>query len=676
MARPTLQQRARVPATVTLTLPQAMQQALAAYQRGDWAEAERLCQVVLGAKSDYFDALNLRGAIAAQTGRTGEATSLLAQAVAINPTHADAHNNLGNALRDLRRHDDALACYERALQFKAGYADAYNNRGIVLRDLRRYSEALASYDLALKFKPGYAEAHNNRGVVLKDLDRAEEALIDYDHAIRIRPDYAEAHLNRGNALCDLKRFALALASYASALKLKPNHDFLFGTWLHTQMRVCAWHDYPVHLNTLNRGIAAGKKVTPLFSYLALSDSLPLQRQAAQIMVQDRYPTSLALGTIAKYPRHEKIRVGYFSADLHNHATAYLMAELFEKHDRSQFELTAFSFGPGKNDDMRERLAAAFDRFIDARHLSDKEIAQQSRALELDIAVDLKGFTLDSRPGIFAHRAAPIQVSYLGYPGTMGAEYIDYLIADATLITAAEHPHYTEKIVTLPDSYQVNDAHRPISDRRFTRRALGLPDSGFVFCCFNNNHKITPATFDGWMRILAQVQGSVLWLLEDNDVAAGNLRREAVQRGVSAERLIFAKRMPLAEHLARHRAADLFLDTLPYNAHTTASDALWAGLPVLTCTGASFASRVAASLLTAIQLPELITATQDAYEALAVTLARDSQRLQQISQKLAANRLTAPLFDTERFTRHIENAYTQMVERYQADLPTAHFKVRA
>ena len=546
-----------------------MQQALATYQRGDWAEAERLCQVVLGAKADYFDALNLRGAITAQTGRTREAAVLLTQAVAINPTHADAYNN--------------------------------------------------------------------RGVVLKELDRAEEALIDYGQAIRIRPGYAEAHLNRGNALCELKRFAPALASYASALKLKPDHDFLFGTWLHTQMRICDWRDSRAHLATLNRRIAADKKVTPLFSYLALSDSLPLQRKAAQIMVQDRYPPTLALATIAKYPRHEKIRVGYFSADLHNHATAYLMAELFEKHDRSRFELTAFSFGPDKNDDMRRRLVAAFDRFIDARHLSDKAIAQQSRKLEVDI---------------------------------------DYLIADATVIAAAEYPHYTEKIVTLPNSYQVNDAHRPISDQRFTRQALGLPDTGFVFCCFNNNHKITPATFDGWMRILAQVQGSVLWLLEDNAAAAGNLRREAVQRGISAERLIFAKRMPLAEHLARHRAADLFLDTLPYNAHTTASDALWAGLPVLTCTGASFASRVAASLLRAIQLPELITTTQETYEALAVTLARNPQRLQQIGDKLAAHRLATPLFDTARFTRHIENAYTQMVERYQADLPPAHFEVSA
>ena len=295
---------------------------------------------------------------------------------------------------------------------------------------------------------------------------------------------------------------------------------------------------------------------------------------------------------------------------------------------------------------------------------------------MDIAVDLKGFMLDSRPGIFMHRAVPVQVSYFGYPGTMGAEYIDYLIADATVIAAAEYPHYTEKIVTLPNSYQVNDAHRPISDQRFTRQALGLPDTGFVFCCFNNNHKITPATCDGWMRILAQVQGSVLWLLEDNAAAAGNLRREAVQRGISAERLIFAKRMPLAEHLARHRAADLFLDTLPYNAHTTASDAMWAGLPVRTCTGASFASRVAASLLRAIQLPELITTTQETYEALAVTLARNPQRLQQIGDKLAAHRLATPLFDTARFTRHIENAYTQMVERYQADLPPAHFEVSA
>jgi predicted O-linked N-acetylglucosamine transferase (SPINDLY family) len=351
-----------------------------------------------------------------------------------------------------------------------------------------------------------------------------------------------------------------------------------------------------------------------------------------------------------------------------------MAELFERHDRAKFEWVAFSFGPDAKDEMRKRVSTAFDRFIDVRNRSDMDIAHLSRSLEIDIAVDLKGFTYDMRVGIFSYRAAPVQVGYLGYPGTMGAAYIDYLIADGTLIPQSSQQHYSEKIAYLPNSYQVNDRKRAIADKAFTRRELGLPDAGFVFCCFNDSYKITPHTFNGWMRILKRVPESVLWLLEGNRAAGDHFRKLAEQSGVSAQRLIFATRLPLAEHLARHRTADLFLDTFPCNAHTTGSDALWAGLPLLTCMGEAFASRVAASLLNAIDLPELITTTQEQYEALAVELATDAERLGQIRRKLQSNRLNAPLFDSELFARHIENAYSQMYERYQADLPPEHIHV--
>jgi predicted O-linked N-acetylglucosamine transferase (SPINDLY family) len=352
----------------------------------------------------------------------------------------------------------------------------------------------------------------------------------------------------------------------------------------------------------------------------------------------------------------------------------LAAGLFESHDRDKFEVYAFSFGTDTKDEMQIRLEAAFDKFIDVESKTDKEIAELSRQMQIDIAVDLAGFTSGSRTGIFALRAAPLQINYLGYPGTMGADYMDYLIADRQLIPEEAKAHYTERIVYLP-SFQANDSKRKISDRVFTREELGLPQSGFVFCCFNNSYKITPSTFDGWMRILKQVNGSVLWLSETNPFATDNLRKEAKARGVDAQRLVFARKIPLlAEHLARHRAAGLFIDTLPYNAHTTASDALWAGLPVLTCTGEALASRVAASLLTAIDLPELVTTTQEDYEALAVELATNPEQLQAIRQKLERNRLTAPLFDTKLFTRHIEDAYTQMVERYQADLAPDHIYV--
>ena len=381
-----------------------------------------------------------------------------------------------------------------------------------------------------------------------------------------------------------------------------------------------------------------------------------------------------LGPIIKQPRQPKIRLGYYSADFHNHATAYLMAELFERHDKSKFELIAFSFGPETKDEMQIRVSQAFDHFINVASLSDLEVALLSRELGIDVAIDLKGVTQDSRLGIFSFRAAPIQVSYLGYPGTLGADYIDYLIADKTLIPPQSQQHYSEKIVYLPNSYQVNDRHRVIAPTQFTKQELGLPEDAFVFCCFNNNFKITPDIFDSWVRILKAVEGSVLWLLQDNPTAAMNLQKEAVRRGLDPARLVFAKRMDLPEHLARHKAADLFLDTTPCNAHTTASDALWAGLPLLTCMGETFASRVAASLLKAIELPELITETQADYEKLAIDLAKTPEKLNAIIEKLERNRLTTPLFDTTLFTKHIEVAYMQMYERYQADLPPEHIKV--
>ncbi|WP_251374578.1 hypothetical protein [Polynucleobacter sp. es-EL-1] len=417
-----------------------------------------------------------------------------------------------------------------------------------------------------------------------------------------------------------------------------------------------------------------EKVSQPFTLLALSDNPELQKKSAEIYFQNKYPVNPILGPIIKRPRNKKIRVAYFSADFHDHATGHLIAELFELHDRCQFELVGFSFGPISNDGMRLRLKKAFDNFIEVGNKSDIEIARLSRDLEVDIAIDLKGFTKDSRTGVFSYRAAPIQVNYLGYPGTMGAEYIDYIIADKTLIPTEFQSGYSEKVIYLPNSYQVNDRRRSISNKKFSRQDLGLPENNFVFCCFNNNYKILPPTFASWMRLLKAIPRSVLWLFQDNPRASENLLEEATQHGVDASRLIFAERMPLAEHLARHRHADIFLDTFPCNAHTTASDALWAGLPVLTLMGESFASRVAASLLHAIGLPELITSTQGEYEALAIELAKNPKRLADIKAKLANNRMSSPLFNTPLFTRNLETAYIKMYERYQADLQPDHITI--
>jgi predicted O-linked N-acetylglucosamine transferase (SPINDLY family) len=605
-----------------------------------------------------------------------EAEVWLRNSLQLVPDRPSILNNLSAVLLKLKKFDEAEELVGKALSIDQNMAAAWANRAALFSQLKRYQEALQSCDRALQLKPDYAEACLCRGTILNDLKQHSAALASFDRAIELKPDFAEAHNNRGNTLHDLGRMDEALASYEQALKLKPDYEYLYGNRLHAKIILCDWADMESQVSSLFAKIQRSEKVIPPFPVLALTDSSQLQRKAAEIWANDKHPASHDLAPIPRHARRGKLRIGYYSADFHDHATAYLTAELFELHDRDQFELVAFSMGPDRNDQMRKRLAAAFESFIDVRDKADRDVALLSRDMEIDIAVDLKGFTQDSRVGIFAHRAAPIQVSYLGYPGTMGTDYIDYLIADGTLIPEPNQRHYSEKIVYLPNSYQVNDRQRAIANGTFAREALGLPRTGFVFCCFNSNYKITPATFEGWMRILRRVEGSVLWLLEDYRSAANNLRTEAAKKNVDPGRLVFARRVPYAEHLARHRAADLFVDTLPCNAHTTASDALWAGLPVLTCQGEAFASRVAASLLNAICLPELITATQEGYESLAVELATDSERLKKIKQKLDENRLTTPLFDTPSFTRHLEHAYRQMDERYQADLRPDHIYARS
>jgi predicted O-linked N-acetylglucosamine transferase (SPINDLY family) len=403
----------------------------------------------------------------------------------------------------------------------------------------------------------------------------------------------------------------------------------------------------------------------------MSNSPERLRNAAEIWVRARHPSIHSLPEIARRPRRDKIRVGYFSSDFRDHALSHLMAEMFERHDRSRFEVTAFSFAPPSQTEIQQRLRAAFDRFVDVWDLLDKDVTALARNAEIDIAVDLNGFTTGSRTDIFAMRAAPIQVSYMGYAGTMGADYIDYLIADETVIPVPHQRHYTEKIGYMPDTYFVRDTRQHPPSSVSSRSEAGLPEQGFVFCCFNNNQKIRPDIFDEWMRILKRVPNSVLWLLEDNEIAADNLRKESESRGVDSKRLVFAKRTAVPAHLARHRLADLFLDTLPFNGHTTASDALWMGLPVLTRIGETFAGRVAASLLFAAGLPELITQTPEAYETLAVEIATNPAKLGAIKRKLADNRLATAVFDVSLFTRHMEAAYVAMVSRYQAGLPPDH-----
>lgn len=625
-------------------------------------------------------------------GQGKQSIAALKQSSSLTRDNSDAQNSIGLQFLELGALREAEQCLRRALSLAPRFAFAHSNLGMLYEKEGRLEEAESSFKKALEIQPDLAQAYINLSAVLNRQKKYELAEVVARKSLEINPKSVETWRNRGAAFLDQEKYIDAIPCFLESLRLDPNGESLLsgarsgeiqeqawslygdrvlGNLLSARMHLCDWSSFAETLDLVVQQIANGRRVISPFPILALTDDPAVHRQVAAQYVQDEAPGCSDLGLEIKPPCHEKLRIGYYSADFQNHATMYLMAELFELHDKNKFELIGFSFGPDIQDEMRARVSAAFDQFIDVRHRSDKEVAQLSRDLEIDIAVDLKGYTKDARSGIFAYRAAPVQVNYLGYPGTMAASYMDYIVADRVLIPEESQVFYAEKVVYLPDSYQVNDTRRQIAPREFTRAELGFPASGFVFACFNNNHKITPSVFEGWMRILKRVPGSVLWLFKANPDAAANLRHEASVHGVDSERLVFAERVPLPEHLARIALADLFLDTLPYNAHTTTSDALWAGLPVLTCLGQSFAARVAASLLNAIGLSELITTTQQDYENLAVELASTPDRLQSIKQKLARNRLAAPLFDAKKFTGHLETAYKAMHERFRAGLSPGH-----
>lgn len=607
-------------------------------------------------------------------GQLDLAISFFNQAIKLDPSDPLAYFNRGNVLNALGQLDAALNSFNKATELAPNYSDAWVNRGSVLSEMQCYEEALVSFDKAIALDPNHADAWLNAGIVFNKLRHHEKALAALDRATVLNPNLPDAWSNRGITLHELKRYEDALNSYERAMQLKPEMDFLLGNFLYTKILIADWDGLDASTKLLIERIEAGNRVIFPHALLGMSDSPHLQLMVAKTWSEDDCPERNTLPPIQKVS-HQKIRLGYYSADYYNHATSYLMAEFFELHDRSQFELIAFSFGPNIHDESRFRLTKTFDQFIDVSHLSDESIAKLSREIGIDIAIDLKGYTKNCRTGIFSYRAAPIQVNYLGYPGTMGLSYMDYIIADPVLIPNSSKNFYSEKIVYLPNSYQVNDTKRLISDKTFTKAEAGLPESGFVFCCFNNNYKISPKVLDGWARILKKVDGSVLWLLEDNLSAKQNLIKEAQRRGVSKERLVFAGRLTLSEHLARHRLADIFLDTVPCNAHTTASDALWTGLPVITLLGETFAGRVAASLLNAIGLPELIARDQSEYEALAIDYATNPSKLKSIKDQLRINRLTTPLFDSNLYTQHIEYAYKLMYERYQADLSPEHLYIK-
>ncbi|MFZ0425579.1 MAG: tetratricopeptide repeat protein [Xanthobacteraceae bacterium] len=689
---------------------QQIQNAVALQRAGRLAEAAKIYSRVLRRAPDNFDCVYLLATLHAQQGDLSKAIELFRRAAKLRPDVLDVQYNLAVALSMSGDHREAAHAYRRILdkdprhsqarnnyaacllsdnqltealqQYDAliashpDHADAYNNRGMALQYLKRLDEALRNYDKAIALRPNFPQAHVNRGNVLAMLHRPDEALASFEKAIALQPDFADAYSNAGNIYSTRRSYGEARGAYDRALALRPDDSETQSMRLLAKMYLCDWSNFNAECRSLLDAVNAKLPVYP-FSILPVSTAPAEQYRCATIFTKTRYPAAASSPRPGAIHQHDRLRIAYVSADFREHAVSNLTAGLFERHDKTLFNVTAISIGPDDGSALRRRLQGAFDEFIDAGALRDDDIAARIKDAEVDILIDLNGYTQGARMGIFTQRPAPIQVGYLGYSGTVGADYIDYVVADATVIPERDFGFFSEKVVWLPGSFMVNDAARPIAERTPTRAELQLPDGAFVFCCFNQPYKIGPKIFDVWMRLLRAIDGSVLWLKESGAEAARNLRREAEQRGVAPERLIFAPSVPLAaEHLARHRQADLFLDTLPYNAHATTADALWAGLPVVTCLGETFAGRVAASLLKAAGLEELITTSLDDYAALALKLARDPALLAAFKARLSRNRATCSLFDTAQFTRRIEAAYTRMWQMRQRGERPMSFAVQA
>jgi protein O-GlcNAc transferase len=687
-------------------LAQRLAAAVGSHQRGDLAAAEAMYGDILRETPRCFDALHLLGALKTDQGAAEAGIELIQRALALDPSQSAAHYSLaraflargdrrsalacleratrlrpdfvdawflrGNALLQAGRVEESAESYQRAIELRPGFAEALSNLAVALRALRQTAPALECAERALALDPTYAKALNNRGLILLDAHRQPAAVESFRRAVALNSNFAEALHNLAAALMRLRRFDEARDAFAQLAVVAPDFRHVQGNLLHARLNCCDWSGYEAAVDTVTQAVERGEHADVPTSFLCASGSASLQLRCAQAYTDAHFPAHVP-------PPHKilradgRIRVAYLSGDFGEHALTYLLAGVLERHDPARFETIALSWDRRAEGPTRRRVEAAFSRFIDITEVSDAEVVRIMRELNVHIAVDLTGHTLGQRTDIFARRAAPVQVNYLGFPATMGARYIDYLIADQFVVPEQQRIHYAEQVIRLP-CFQPNDDRRDLAADRLPRAHHGLPDGGFVFCSFNSNPKLNPVCFDIWVRLLRAVPGSVLWLLAANPLSEVNLRREAAVRGIDASRLVFAKQLPYRDYLARYAHADLFLDCLPFNGGTTASDALSMGVPVLTCVGESFAARMAGSLVSNLGLSELATRSWAEYESTARELATRPIRLESVRQRLRQARSDHPFFDTDCYRRHLEAAYQIMWERAAAGLPPAAFSV--
>ena len=647
-------------------------------------------------KPDYAEAFYNKGNVLQEMGEFDKAINAYQKTISIFPNHLDSIINLGNSHRALKQYKDAKNYYNKALAIKPDYAEIFFNQGNLSKEMGELKEALQYFDKAIELAPNYAQVYTNMGNVLTDLRKFEEAIFFYDKAIKIKPNYITAYLNRGKTFEKGGKFKEAIECYQKVINFQPNsiealfglgnsynqsnqlmktiefykavmdqdasYDYIYGLLNTSKAKCCDWENFEEEIEHIRLEVNKNKKASHPFNCLRIIDDPAIQKKSAEIYTADNHP-EINYVTSFKKPTSKKIRVGYFSADFNEHPVAYLTAQLFETHDKDEFEIFAFSLASDNDEPIRKRIKKCFDEFIDISRCSDKEAVDFARKKGIDIAVDLGGLTAGGRLNLFALRTAPVQISYLGYLGTLGSSYMDYIIADKVIIPNHLQSEYTENIFYLPH-YQCNDSKKEISSKKFTREELDLPEKAFVYCCFNQTVKITPSIFSSWMNILKAVEGSVLWLYATNEFDRKNLLKEAIKHKVPQERIIFGQKMPRAEYLARFRMADLFLDTAPYNAGTTASDALWAGLPILTFTGKTFAARVCSSVLTSAGFPDLITDSQEAYEIRAIKLGRDKVKARAIRSKIEKEIKDSSLYNIQEFTRSLESGYKKAYEMIQ------------
>ena len=595
------------------------------------------------------------------------------QAINLEPTYAAAYLNLGNAQYGQQKLNAAVDSYKQAIKLEPAYAEAYNNLGNAQKDTGDLAAAINSCKQAIEIKPDYAEAYSNLGNAQEGKGELDAAIYSYKQAIEIKPDYAEAYSNLGNAQVGKGDLNAAIYSYKQAIKISPSLEAAKVQMLHQQSYICDWGAIEEDRGLIPFLGTLTQYISP-FAMLALEDEPVNNLKRAKLYSKKNDRQKLPYKKLSLGQRKEKLKIAYCSGFFTQNPVSILIAKMMELHDRSHFEIFGFYYGKSPSDKYLKRIQAGVDTFVDVGQMTDRNIAKLIHNYEIDIAVDLHGYMEGGRSGILAFRPAPIQINYFGYPGTLGADFIHYIVGDEVVIPENQKINYSENIIYLPNCYMPQDNTRLISNKLSARSDYGLPASGFIFCCFNNSYKISPQEFDIWMRLLTKVKGSVLWLIKSNKWSEANLRREAIKRGVDPNRLVFAEKLPVDEHLGRLKLADLFLDTFNFNAHTSASDALWAGVPVVTKIGKGFAARVAGSLLTAVELPELITTSEEEYEALALSFATDPDKLSRLKKKLAENRTSTPLFDTVSYIKNLEKAYMESYQRYADGLPPSEFKV--